>query len=344
MRHTVAMTCRRIAIAATALLTVGACSSQEAVPDQGSAPTIPPLTSSTTSLPSTTTTVAAPPETTVVPDTTIPEAATTLPPATTEVPPSGDPTSNSIELFGGGDADAWLYLGRWSGDDWEPGDDAVEPNISEGTAVAIHELDVATIDGSVTGFGDACPSGRPGPIISPNARAPQDPGFGYRSIAFDADWPTRPRRVEVVDVSVQAYVDAGVAAFGQTGIDASGGSISQLTLTDLDGDGDTESIVVFDGAGFSALLVIDAQTGAAITAARSVQTSTIAPGGGGEEGGSPAPIITPNDEHRVVDVVDVNGDGLMEVIVHTFVDASDAQVSVLTYDGADVDTVLTASC
>lgn len=342
------MTRRRIAIVATALLTVGACSSQEAVPDQSGAPTIPPLTTTTTSVPATTTTVAAPPETTVVPDTTVPEPTTTLPPTTTVVLPSGDPTSNSIELFGGGDADAWLYLGRWTGDGWAPSvvdGDIAEPTISDGTDVTIHELDVDPINGSVDGSSDACaPSGRIGPVISPNARAPQDPGFGYRSIAFDADWATRPRRVEVVDASVQAYVDAGIAAFGQTGIDASGGSISQLTLADLDGDGDTESIVVFDGAGFSALLVIDAQSGDSITVARSIQTSTIAPGSGGEEGGSPAPIITPNDEHRVLDVVDVNGDGLMEVVLHTFVDASDARVSVLTYDGSDVDTVLTAGC
>ncbi len=79
--------------------------------------------------------------------------------------------------------------------------------------------------------------------------------------------------------------------------------------------------------------------------ARSIQTSTIAPAGGGE--GSPAPIITPNEEHRVLDVVDVNGDGLMEVVAHTFVDADDtedAEVSVLSYDGNEVDTVLTQGC
>jgi hypothetical protein len=336
---------RRTAVVATALLTVGACTSQEAVPDQSSAPTIPPLTTSTTSLPATTTTVAPPPATTLVPDTTVPEPATT-PPPTTVAPPSGDPTSISTELFGGGEADGWLYLGRWTGNDWEPGVDGgnvTEPSISDGTDVAIHELDVDVIDGSANGSADACPSGRTGPIISPNARAPQDPGFGYRSIAFDADWPTRPRRVEVVDADVPAYADAGVAAFGGTGIDASGGSISQLTLADLDGDGDTESIVVFDGAGFSALLVIDAQTGESITAARSIQTSTLAPGGGGDEG-SPAPIITPNDEHRVLDLVDVNGDGLMEVVAHVYVDAGDAQIQVITYDGTDVDTVLTAGC
>lgn len=339
------MTRRHFAIVATALVTVGACTSQDAVPDQTIATTVPPVTDSTTSIPAPTTTVVAPPDVTTVPETTVAEPTTTLPPDTTVPPPSGDPTSNSVEFFGGGDADGWLYIGRWTGDDWESavvGEDVVEPTISEDTEVLVHELDVPTIDGLVTGFADACPSGRAGPVISPNARAPEDPGFGYRSIAFDADWPTRPRRVEVVDVDVPAYVEAGVAAFDQTDIDASGGSISQLTLADLDGDGDTESIVVFDGAGFSALLVIDAQTGRSITAARSIQTSTLAPGGGGE--GSPAPIITPNDEHRVLDLVDVNGDGLMEVVTHTFVDADEARVGILTYDGSDVDEVLTQGC
>ncbi len=305
--------------------------------------------------PETTTTVA--PDTTPAAQTSVVETAptpdTVAAESTTTVAATGNPTTVSTEYFLGGDPDAWLYLGRWTGNDWEADRDADqqlrEPTASNGDAVFVHELDVAPIPGTIDGSGEACAvDGRSGPVISPNARAPQDPGFGYRSIAFASDWSTVPRPVAVVSASVDSYVAAGQAAFADTGVDASSGTIQQLVVADLDGDGDTESLVAFGGDGFSTLLLIDANTGASIRVARSVATSatpaTPATPTTVAEGDAPGETTAvPADTFRTLAVVDLNGDGRFEIVTHAF-EGSSAEVTVSTYDGTEVTGVLTAGC
>jgi hypothetical protein len=220
----------------------------------------------------------------------------------------------------------------------------IEPRANSGDAVVIHELDIGPIDGAVGSEGAPCGDDRVGPAISPNPRAPEVPGFGYRSLAFAADWSTQPRTVAVVDADIAAYVAAGVATFEGAGVDTSDGTIEQLVVADLDGDGDTESIVAFGGDTFGALLIIDADSGRAITVAQDNETTPAAAQGdaaGATTTAAPAP--SPSRTYRTLAVADVNGDGLMEVIVHSWV-GDDARVAVNTYNGDEVDAVLTASC
>ncbi|MEP4649879.1 MAG: hypothetical protein ABJ314_06830, partial [Ilumatobacter sp.] len=259
----------------------------------------------------------------------------------------GDPTTVSTEYFLGGDPDAWLYLGRWTGNDWESDRDDEQqlrvPEAADGDTVFVHELDVAPIPGTLGGSGEACAlDGRTGPVISPNARAPQDPGFGFRSIAFPSDWATVPRPVAVVTTSVDSYVAAGREAFADTEVDASSGTIQQLVVADLDGDGDTESLVAFGGDGFSTLLLIDANTGASTRIARSVASTTTPTTA--VEGDDPAEAVTtPAQTFRTLAVVDLNGDGRSEIVAHAF-EGDDAEVTVSTYDGTEVTPVLSAGC
>ena len=275
----------------------------------------------------------------------------TVPPVTAAPAPSGVPTSTSTQFYAGGDPDGWLYLGRWTGNSWEgaldenqqPREPAIDAN-----DVLIHELDVDTIMGTVGGSAEACPGGRSGPVISPNARAPEEPGFGYRSIAFAADWSTTPRPIALVVADVAKYTAAGVAAFDGTGIDASTGAIRQIVVTDLDGDGDSESLVAFDGSGFSALLLIDADTGTSITVSRDfiapVAPTTTPTGSAPAAPAEPVPAPdTSAQTYRTLAVADLNGDGLMEFVVHAW-EGSGAQVIVDSYDGTQVSAVLTAGC
>ncbi len=297
------------------------------------------------------TTTTPPTETTPPPETAVPETTSTVPETTTAptttTAATGDPTSVSTEYFIGGEEDAWLYLGRWTGNAWETGRDddgqLRQPTVSDGDSVFVHELDVAPTPGDVGGSGDACAAdGRTGPVISPNAGAPADPGFGFRSIAFPADWPTEPRPVAVVDASVASYVAAGEAAFDDLDVDASEGTIQQLVVADLDGDGDTEALVAFGGTGFSALLLIDADSGASITIARSVtETSTPTTVAEGDTPGDAT--TTPADTFRTLAVADLNGDGRFEIVAHAFA-GDDAAVTVSTYDGTEVDPVLATGC
>lgn len=340
-----------------ALLTLAgfaiACTEEAAVtpstntPGGTSVSTEPP--SGPSSEPASTTAVGAettvPPETTVV-DTTSTAPTSTIAPSTT-VAPVGDPTSVSTEYFLGGAAEAGLYLGRWTGTAWESdrGEDQQlrEPAASSGDDIVVHELDVAPIEGTIEGSGVACASdGRTGPVISTEVAAPDEPGTGYRTIAFPADWPTSPRPVAVVNASIESYVAAGQAAFEDLAIDTSSGSIEQLVVADLDGNGDTEALVAFDGAGFSALLLIDTDTAAATTVARS-GTETVTPTtvAGGDD-----PVettTTPFATYRALDVVDLNGDGRLEIVVQA-VRGGAVRVTVNEYDGTKVSRVLTTAC
>lgn len=326
-----------VPVAVSAVIGIG-CTQQESV-----TPATPGSTSSTTTLPPTTTAavpVSDPPVTEPA-EPEVPDTTSTVPPTTTP-PPSGIPTVTPTQYFGGGDADGWLYLGRWTGNDWEAALDEDQqprqPAIAD-DEVLIHELDVEPIVGSVGATADACPDGRTGPVISPNARGPEDPGFGYRSIAYAADWPTQPRPIAVVDATVDAYVEAGVAAFEGTGVDAESGRLQQIVVADLDGDGDSESLVSFGGDDFSALLLIDADSGRALTVAR--DNVPVAASDTGPTTDAPASTF---EDHRTLAVADLNGDGLMEFVVHAWESESDTSVVVNSYDGAEVTAVLTTSC
>ncbi len=107
---------RQTPLLLAALVLAGvACTRQESVTPATPSPTAP--------------TTAAAPDTTLPPPVTEPAATaapvattaattTTVPPTTTP-PPSGTPSSTPTQLFGGGDPDGWLYLGRWTGNAWE---------------------------------------------------------------------------------------------------------------------------------------------------------------------------------------------------------------------------------
>jgi len=330
----------RLLLSLAALALAGAaCTQQESVSPVSPAPTPAATAVSTTSL--------APPVTepsaTDAPAPTTPETTTTAPPTTTP-PPSGTPSSTSTQFYGGGDPDGWLYLGRWTGNAWESAlDDDQQPRqpAIASEEVLIHEIDVNPITGTVGAPAETCSDERTGPAISPNARAPEDPGFGYRAIAFDAEWTTQPRQIALVDAQIDSYAAAGVAAFEGTGVDAATGTIQQIVVSDLDGDGDDESLVTFGGTDFSALLLIDADTGTSLTVARD-NVPVAAPDTGATTETTEA--TEPSSEtYRTLAVADLNGDGLMEFVVHAW-EGTDATVIVNSYDGTEVTAVLTAGC
>ena len=337
---------RWIAAAAASAVVLGACSEQEdATP--GTAPVVieTTTTTTTTTLPPATTTTSLAPETTTT--------TTTTGPTTTAAPvPTGDPTDLSTPVFAGSSSDAWVYLGRWTGSGWEPAfDEGGASNFSgltEGTEVTIAELGQTPVSGSAGAAGEACviepDTAIEGPVITPNAGVPDVPGFGYRAIALPAEWNVHPREAVGIDETIQAYADAGVATFADDAVETQAGEVDQTVLSDLDGDGDTEVLVVFghenervEGqteppGGFSALLLLNADSRAATEVAKSFTPPAVE--------GEP---VQPFDSYRVLDVADLNGDGIAEVVVHTWFTGG-AEVTVYTYDGAGLTEVLTAGC
>jgi hypothetical protein len=340
---------RTVLIGACVALAVGACTTREEVPQRtrsgtsivaSTAPEIAVTDASTRDDAASETSSPAPDS--APSSAPAVEPPSSAPPPSISVPePTGEPTSTPTEFVVGGEPDGWLLLGRWTGTDWQQADadasDGRDSAIGSGVAIGVHELGVAPIAGTTGGAAPACFNGRSGPTITPNARAPQDPGFGFRAVAFTADWNPRPRSIAVVAATVDAYVEAGRAAFAGTVVDAVDGAVSQVVVSDLDGDGDSESLVTFGGGGYSALLLIDADSGTSLTIARSVSRGTAS-------AGSP-PVDY--DAYRILAVVDMNGDGLMEFVVHSWRGPVAAPISTATantYDGSAVSAVLSTSC
>lgn len=255
------------------------------------------------------------------------------------------PVAGPIPLLVGGADGGWLSLGSWESASWQSAftsdGDPIDPAVAAGSTMAITGLQAGATDGVTGENTEACFDGRVGPTMSASVNAPTPPGFGYSAVALPAIWPLQPRPVASVDAVVPAYEAAGQAVFAADPIDASVGAVEQIVLADLDGDGDEEALVVFehvDTTGItgtpgdlSALLLIDTATGASTTVA-----STFV--GPLEEGVTP--VI---DRFRVLDVADLNGDGLMEPVIHTWYYEGTAAL-VFEYDGASLSEVLGAGC
>lgn len=172
-------------------------------------------------------------------------------------------------------------------------------------------------------------------MISPKPGAPADPGRWYRAIVLAAERVTQPRPIALVTAQVDSCLSAGRTAFEDTGIDATSGPIRQIVVSDLDGDGDDGSLVAYSGIGFSVLLRIDADSGASLTVARD-NVSVIA----SDTSVTTEPDSVSHQTHRTLAVADLNGDRIMEFVVHAW-EATNTGVVVHSYCGAEVTAVLT---
>ena len=300
-------------------------------------------------LTSTTSTTTTPPPTTA---TTEPaDTATTAPPETTTTPPSTLPSGPAdvvVPLLVGG-AQGWLlYLGAWEFDAWSPAfdedDNPVTPSVGPGTAVTASNLGADTT-GSLGPFALSCDDGREGPTIDIDLPDPEPPGTGYGAVVLPTpDWTLTPRRVAVTATGPAAYQAIGEAAFAGDPVDPSQGSVRQVVVADLDGDGDDEALVVFEGVDetaiigapgdLAALLLVDATTRASSTVEKEFVDVDF------DTDSTVQPVIY---RFRVLDVADYNGDGRMEVAVLAWY-FEGAGVAVYEYDGTQLVPVLRAVC
>jgi hypothetical protein len=311
-------------------------------------------TSEVTSAPGPTlTTVAAPvpsaaPTTTTAPvaSSTTEVAATTTAAPTTTLP--AGPANAVVPLFiGGADSDGWLSLGAWQQTRWQRSSDPsgapIAPGTSPGTGFVVTNLSGETAATSGANV-EACFDGRVGPTVDVEVTPPDPPGFGYNAVAvLDQPWKLKPRRVAVVDDNVPAaYQALGEAAFAGEPVDATQGSIEQVVVADLDGDGNDEALVVFEsvqptaGPGtpgdLAALLLVDVGPRTTDTVLLSVVDAAV--------DDTSFPVI---ERYRVIDLADLNGDGRMEVVVHAWY-YEGAAVVVYEYDGTRLREVLSAGC
>ncbi|HSL74319.1 MAG TPA: hypothetical protein VK853_07625 [Ilumatobacteraceae bacterium] len=331
--HRCHLTCRHLLALAVVGMLAAACTSEESTTPR---PTLTSTTSTTTTVPTTTPTTAPA-------DTTTPPAETTTTPPSTL--PAG-PADVQLPLLVGGSVGGWLYLGAWEFDTWAPpfADDGtpITPSVGPGTAVTVSNL-LTDTTATLGAFTEACFDEREGPTIDIEIAPPDPPGFGYGAIAFPTPgWPLVPRPVAVTAAGPAAYQAIGEAAFAGEPVDASLGTVRQVVVSDLDGDGDDEALVVFENfdetgiigtpGDLSALLLVDATTRASSTA-----LSSFVPADLGEDG------VGVIERFRVIDVADYNGDGRMEVAAHAWY-YEGAAVVLFEYDGTQLVEVLSTGC
>jgi hypothetical protein len=298
-------------------------------------PTLTSTTSTTTIAPATTTT------TTVAPTTV---AAATSAPETTTGPSA--PVDAVVPLLIGGDEGGWLSLGAWQFDRWSDPVDAegapVPPSIGPGTAVTVSNLGPSAT-GQLGESTEACFDGRIGPTVDVTVPVPDPPGFGYGAVALPTpSWDLTPRPLAVTARGPAAYGAIGVDSFTGEPVDASLGSVDQLVVTDLDGDGDDEALVVFEyvqadsirGApgDLASVLLVDASTRESSTVLQSFVDQDL--------GANALPLL---ERFRILDVADYNGDATMEVAVHAWY-YEGSSVIVFEYDGTELTEVLAAGC
>ena len=302
----------------------------------------PTLTSTTsTTLPITSTTAAAATTT----DTTATTADTTTTAPDTTTGPSA-PTDALVPLLVGGPGGGWLSLGSWEFDQWAEAVDAngdpVAPSIGPGTAVTVSNLG-PDATGQLGESTEACPDGRIGPTVDVTIPLPDPPGFGYAAVALPTpNWDLTPRPLAVTGRGPATYEALGADAFTGDPVDASLGAVDQLVVTDLDGDGDDEALVVFEyvqadsirGApgDLASVLLVDATTRESSTVLQSFVDENLGP--------DDLPLI---ERFRILDVADYNGDAIMEVAIHAWY-YEGSSVIVFQYDGTELTEVLAAGC
>ena len=334
---------RRLAPIVLGVAAIAGCAtSQQSEPGT----TLTSTTSTTTSVSSTTTTAA--PTTTAAAETTA--APTTTAAADTTAPdtalPAG-PTGDVFPLFIGEGDGLLTPLGQWDGGAWATTpDDATLPDA--GREFTLSRL-AGPVDGTVDGTGEVCFDERVGPTMTPAGGNAIPPAARYNGVALPPpDWPLQPRRVAELGDDVPGYQELGEGAFDEFDVDATAGAVEQLVIADLDGDGNTEALVVFERvqeptAGspevvlgspgdFSGLLLVDTESRAATTVLSSVVIDD------GDE-----LSIEFLEQYRVLDVADYNGDGRMEVAVSAWY-SEGAGVAVFTFDGGELNEALATGC
>lgn len=261
----------------------------------------------------------------------------------------GEPITAPIPVFAGPGDVGWTYLGGWTGDGWTSGLDAdrlyVDPPDEAGRPVRVTGLGVAEAGATLGPLTSTCLI-TTGPVIDAEIPPPTPPGFGYSAVALPGDWPLRPRPVAEIQSADPIYLASGQAAFAGSPVDASLGEVAQIVLSDLDGDGSDEAVVVFEYAPdallgdpgrpghFAAVLLVDPDTGATSTITSNFIDQASASGGADSE------ILV---RSRILDVADLNGDSTLEVLVSNwYLDGTSAFA--YEFDGTALTEVFGSGC
>lgn len=247
-----------------------------------------------------TTTETSATDTTSTTSTTAATSATVTVTTTATTPDPGVPVV--VSRFG--------VMGWWDGDSWVPGDGSVAIPLVGGEQFQMVLLDepISTTTGSALAVCE--PIGTP--IVDfepPLLGAPQEPG----AVAVIADWDLRPHGVTLLAAVPDEHIDAVAQFLTSRGIDDADPNIEQVVVTDIEGDGVAEVLIVVNRLpddlfarpdDYSAVLLRKMIEGDWQTAVLEFS-----------EAEAESPYIL---RHVVAAMVDLNNDARMEIVIDAF--------------------------
>lgn len=260
-------------------------------------------------------------------------------------PPAPQPaaaTDRVVRFFAGGGNPGvpWAPLGAWDGANWMDlrfSDDGVLQPLppSPISSVAATTLDLpdgpeGVISGLTLGPEEPyCVGDEAGPVVDLPVELPQTQvSTGYNAVAVTADWPLQPRPVRQVGLEVPEYATIGVSLVSDAVATAPDGSVVQAVRVDLDGNGVEEVLVTYErqaagdfgGEGdFSSIYVRYPSSDG--TVVDELLVSYIS--------ADPTDFPTPG-RYTLGAIADLNGDGVMEVMVRdSFWESAGMQVFAL---------------
>lgn len=247
-----------------------------------------------------TTTETSTTETTPTTSTTAATSTTDAATTTIASPDPGVPVA--VSRFG--------VMGWWDGDSWVPGDGSVAIPLVGGEQFQVVLLDepITTTTGSALAVCE--PIGTP--IVDfepPLPGGPQEPG----AVAVIAAWDLRPHGVTLLAAVPDEHIDAVAQFLTSRGIDDADPNIGQVVVTDIEGDGVAEVLIVVNRLpddlfarpdDYSAVLLRKMIEGDWQTAVLEFSEA---------EDGSPYIL-----RHVVSAMVDLNNDVRMEIVIDAF--------------------------
>ena len=148
--------------------------------------------------------------------------------------------------------------------------------------------------------------------------APYSPGRGSL-VAVGGPWNAMPRRLKLASPETQAYKDAAAELLRRKGIDNPNVNLTQVIQVDLDGDGVEEVLV--SAANYERFkpeggLTPDARAGDySLVFLRKVVKGLVVTKIITGEYYPKAKEFSGPSEHRIIGVLDLNGDGILEIVL-----------------------------
>jgi hypothetical protein len=171
---------------------------------------------------------------------------------------------------------------------------------------------------------------------------PEPPGFGYSAVAVNAPWTVQPRPTVEAGAAVEEYERIAEELAAGVGVDPTPGGVAQVVRVDLDGDGVEEVVVVFEYVQES---LIGAVGDVSVVYARLPEAD-----GSVRDQLLVSAAVTPDmedfpvsDRFRVLGAADLNGDGVMELLVRSWY-YEGAGVTAFELRGDELVEVLAGGC